>query len=160
VNGWWVVLHNEVILPLALPAALVLLAVVVRSVRVLRFRFKQGGFPPIVIHAADDIRSRAFAARLSEYLAQEAPGPTVIIPPGSGAPQAPVSVELSSPGGWLTALSRLAFSREPAFDVYVERPSISIQETTPRYQVIIRITRVPGNSVLAADSLDIENEKI
>jgi hypothetical protein len=152
------VLHNEVILPLVLPTVLVLLAVTVRFVRILRFRFKQDGFPPIVIHAADDIRSRAFAAQLSEYLAQEAPGPTVIIPPGSGAPQAPVSVELSHPGGWLAALSRLAFSREPTFDVHVERPATPDRETSPRYQVIIRITRVPGNSVLAASSLDIENE--
>ena len=83
----------------------------------------------------------------------------MIIPPGSGVPQAPVSVELSSASGWLAALSRLAFSREPAFDVNVECPGAPSQETSPRYQVIIRITRVPGNSVLAADSLDGENEK-
>jgi tetratricopeptide (TPR) repeat protein len=158
-NDWWTVLHNEILLPLALPTTLVLLAVVVRSARVLRFRCKQGGFPPIIIHAADDIRSHAFAARLSEFLAREAPGPTVIIPPGSGAPQAPVSVGLSSPGGWLAALSSIAFSREPAFDVNVELPEISTQEVYPRYQAIIRITRVPGNSVLAADSLDVGGEK-
>jgi hypothetical protein len=71
-NGLWGVLRHQVLMPLAVPITLVLLALVLRSVRALWFRLRQGGFPPIVIHAADDsrdgpdcspVRTRAEAAR-------------------------------------------------------------------------------------------------
>jgi tetratricopeptide (TPR) repeat protein len=149
------VLRHQVLIPLALPAALVVLALALRLVRVLWYRLRQGGFPPIVIHAADDTDSHAFAVQLSEFLTQETPGPTVIIPPGSGTPPPPVPVEqLSGRGGWVAALIRIVLSREPAFDVYVECPQQARTGTLPsEYRVIVRVTRVPGNRVLAADYL-------
>ena len=139
------VLGHQVLIPLALPTVLVLLALVLRSVRALWFRLKQRGFPPIVIYAADDVKSRGFAARLSEYLAQEAPGPAVIIPPGSGTPPSPVPVEqLSGSSGWVAAFTRIVLSREPAFDVYVEcAERAPIGTSPPDYWAIVRAKGTP-----------------
>jgi tetratricopeptide (TPR) repeat protein len=155
-SALWGALRHQVLIPLALPTVLVLLALVLRLGRALWFRLKQGGFPPIVVRAADDVKSRGFAAQLSEYLTQDAPGPAVIIPPGSGAPPPPVPVEqLGSPGGWVAAFTRIVLSREPAFDVYVECPKrTSISTWSPDHSAIVRATRVPGNRVLAANRLN------
>jgi tetratricopeptide (TPR) repeat protein len=154
-NGLLGALRHQVLIPLALPAALLVLALALRSGRVLWYRLRQGGFPPIVIHAADDTESRAFAVQLSEFLTQETPGPAVIIPPGSGTPPPPVPVEqLSGRSGWVAALVRIVLSREPAFDVYVECPEQARTGSLPsEYRAIVRVTRVPGNRVLAADHL-------
>lgn len=153
-------IQHKVLIPLALPIFLVLLALLLRLSRMLWFRFKQVGFPPIIIRANNDSRSQAFVARLEEYLARDAPGPAVIIPPGGGAAPPPVPVEqLYNRANWVAALTRIVLAQEPTFDVHIDLHE-SAQNTTDTLTnpVTVRITRMPGGRILAADSMQLKSE--
>ncbi len=167
---FWSVIQNKVLIPLAWLAALVLLGLLLRFSRMLWFRFKQAGFPPIVISTGDENGSQAFAAKLSEYLTEDAPGPAIIIPPGGGAVPPPVPVEqLYSREGWIGALTRIVLPQEPTFNVHVEllKDAQSVDELlkdaqsvddSPQNLVTVRITRTPAGRVLKADSIQRKDE--
>jgi len=60
----------------------------------------------------------------------------------------------------VAAFIRIVLAREPAFDVYVECPKPGPPRTNHSgHQAIIRVTRRPGNQVLAADLILREQEQ-
>jgi tetratricopeptide (TPR) repeat protein len=148
-NSFWQGLLHHVIVPLAIPIAIIIAALAARAGRVITFRTRQHGFPPIVIRADSDSRSRGFAAELSAYLIGEKLGSAIVIPPG-GPGQRAYPIESFANPGWFAALVRIVLAAERTFDVYV-RYSLGMTNSVPSYSAIVRVTKAPRDGVLAAD---------
>jgi tetratricopeptide (TPR) repeat protein len=150
---------HEVLIPLALPATLLALALVLRLARISWFRYKQAGFPPVLIRAADDAESAAFAARLSAYLAQDTPGADIVIPPGGRGGESAYPVGgLNNTAGWLSMAIRIVLAAERVFEVHVESGAIDLAGKAA-HRAIVRTTRTPGNRVVAAATIEEESER-
>ena len=89
--------------------------------------------------------------RLLAYLAADGQGGYVIAP-GAGGPAAPgVTTEALEPShGWPAALLRLAIAREPSYLVDVSWPRDD--DTAAERRAVVRISRVPGDRVVASGS--------
>jgi hypothetical protein len=86
--------------------------------------------------------------RLLAYLAQDSQK-NLVIAPGVGGPAAPgVATEASEARyGSIAALLRLACARQPSYGV-----EVSWSKTGPEHEADVRISRVPGDGVVVAES--------
>ncbi len=143
---------HYLVIPLAVPCAIVLAAVCARLVRVLIFRIRQRGFPPIVIHAKATPEGDALAAGLSAYLVQDKLGTDIVIPPGGGPVQQAYPIENMPSPGWLAAVMRIVIATEPSFQVALSSVTFSRPGTNSHTcEATVRITKAPRNRLISSD---------
>jgi tetratricopeptide (TPR) repeat protein len=177
-QGWEVCVNNvvgDVIRPLgdafAVPALLaiwlVLIIVLTRTGSFVWYFIQQRGRRPLVIRvdAGKDVAyggagRGALNDRLLAYLAADAQG-SYVIAPGSGGPAAPgVTTEALEPShGWQAALLRMAIAREPSYLVDVSWPGARAAGDGQRYQAAVRISRLPGDRIVASDAISEQSEE-
>jgi tetratricopeptide (TPR) repeat protein len=154
---WGALLHYLVI-PLLVPGAVVGLALLTRFARKVLFHYRQRGYPPIVIRATTDEYSIALAAKLSAHLVQEKLAADIVIPPGGGPSERPYPIEGLANPTWFAGLIRLVLAAQPTFNVHLQFLRQKIQDRAENHKAIVRITRTPGDRVLAADLLESHDE--
>jgi tetratricopeptide (TPR) repeat protein len=98
--------------------------------------------------------------RLLAYLAADAQG-SYVIAPGSGGPAAPgVTAEAFEPSsGWQAALFRMAIARQPSYQVDVTWSDAREQTDGRPHQAVVRISRTPGDRIVASDSFSERDEE-
>jgi tetratricopeptide (TPR) repeat protein len=145
-------LIHYLVIPLVVPGVIILIAISARLIRMLWFRVRQRGFPPVAIQAESSPEGDALAARLAAYLAQDKLGADIVIPPGGGPVQRAYPIENMASPSWLSAVIRIVLATEPTFEVNLN----SVKYPSPRsklhaYQATIRITKTPRNRLMASD---------
>lgn len=84
----------------------------------------------------------------------------MLSPPGAGGPAAPrVATEALEPNhGWQADALRLAVAKEPSFLVSVSWYVIHNAQLQ-KYRAVVRISRIPGDRIMASGSFDDQNEE-
>jgi tetratricopeptide (TPR) repeat protein len=126
---------------------------------------RQRGRRPLVVRINVDSaqgHSTAHGAldgRLLAYLAADAYG-NYVIAPGAGGPAAPsVTTEALEPSyGWQAALLRMAVARQPSYLVDVGWSEVKRAGDGQRHQAVVRISRTPGDRIVASDSFREQSE--
>jgi tetratricopeptide (TPR) repeat protein len=159
----WDAISDAFSVPLILASTLASLVLVLRAASWVWYLTRQRGRRPLVIRMdfekegqADDVKRTALSGKLLAYLAADGHGDYVIAPGGGGRAAPRVAAEALEPDkGWETFLLRLAVTREPSYvvDATWSEPGVTATE----HNAVVRISRVPGDRVVASRSFTEES---
>lgn len=144
--------------PLILGLCLIVAIAVTRTASWLWYLIEHRGRRPLVIRMGNPADSQGpsaghmgFNDSLLAYLAADREGGYAIAP-GAGGPAAPgVTTEALEPShGWAAALLQLAIVSEPSYIVDASWPQA--QDMARERKAVVRISRTPGDRVVAAGS--------
>jgi tetratricopeptide (TPR) repeat protein len=146
--------------PVLLALCLLCVAMITRTFSFARYYVWQQGRRTLVVRIDGGVkgmpgaRHQALTARLLAYLAADARG-NYVIAPGAGGPSAPgVTAEALEPSsGWQAALLRMAIVRPPSYLVDVDWSGETCEQEQPYCEAIVRISRAPGDRIVASGTL-------
>lgn len=144
--------------PLVLAICLAVLIAVSRTASYLWYFIEHRGRHPLVIRTGgraeaqrNDGENISLNDSLLAYLAADGQEGYVIAPGAGGSAAPGVTAEALEPGqGWGAALLRLGVAREPSYMVDVSWPHGA--ETAGQRTAVVRISRTPGDRVVASGS--------
>jgi hypothetical protein len=152
--------------PLILALGLVVIVTITHFVSWLWYLLQQRGRRPLVVavgpgreRVEDSVDPAVLNDNLLAYLAADARG-SYVIAPGAGGPAAPrvITEALEPSHGWQAAALRFAVARQPSFLVSIAW-YVAHNEQPWKYHAVVRISRTPGDRIMASGSFDGQSEE-